>query len=78
MPPKARPTGLGLHHDKGSLRQLFLVIASVWTPENHDVVLAVLALVDTTLIASLLLILLFSGYRNFVARPLTCPLARER
>ncbi|WP_404840879.1 YqhA family protein [Alkalilimnicola ehrlichii] len=41
-------------------------------------VLAVLALVDTTLIASLLLILLFSGYRNFVARPLTCPLARER
>lgn len=50
------------------IRQLFVVVASIWAPEDHDAVLAVLALVDTTLIASLLLVLLFSGYQNFVAR----------
>lgn len=49
-------------------RQLFIVVASLWAPQDHDVVLAVLTMVDTTLIASLLLILVFSGYQNFVSR----------
>jgi uncharacterized protein (TIGR00645 family) len=35
---------------------------------DNDIMLAILSLVDTTLVASLLLIVIFSGYENFVAR----------
>lgn len=44
------------------------VVAHVFTSSENEVVLAVLTLVDMSLVANLLLIIIFSGYENFVSK----------
>jgi uncharacterized protein (TIGR00645 family) len=39
-----------------------------WSASEADVVLSILGLVDLTLLGSLLVIMIFSGYENFVSR----------
>jgi len=49
-------------------QELFHVLPKVLTASESEVVLAVLALVDLSLVANLLLIVIFSGYENFVSK----------
>jgi len=44
------------------------ILPSLFTNSESEVVLAVLTLVDMSLIANLLLIMVFSGYENFVSK----------
>ena len=44
------------------------LMAHVFTSSESEVVLAVLTLVDMSLVANLLLIIIFSGYENFVSK----------
>lgn len=44
------------------------VCASILTSSEGEVVLAILSLVDMSLVANLLLIIIFSGYENFVSK----------
>lgn len=50
------------------VKELGLLVWSVISPQEHDTVISILTLVDTALIASLLLIMIFSGYENFVSK----------
>lgn len=50
------------------MRELFYYGTQVLTMENEDVILAVLSLIDISLAGNLVLIVLFSGYENFVSR----------
>lgn len=50
------------------LRELFLYAMAVMTMKSEEVILVVLTLIDLTLAANLLLIVLFSGYENFVSK----------
>jgi uncharacterized protein (TIGR00645 family) len=50
------------------LQELIHVIPNLFTSSESEVVLAVLALVDLSLVANLLLIVIFSGYENFVSK----------
>jgi uncharacterized protein (TIGR00645 family) len=49
-------------------QELWHVAAMAWTATEADVILGVLALVDLTLTGSLLVIVIFSGYENFVSK----------
>ena len=49
-------------------KQLVILISALFSGAEHDVILATLTLIDTALIASLLLIIAFSGYENFVSK----------
>lgn len=49
-------------------QELGTLLWSLVTPAEHDTVISILTLVDTTLIAILLLIIVFSGYENFVSK----------
>jgi len=49
-------------------KSLFFLVTGVFTGSEHQVILSILTLVDTALIASLLLIITFSGYENFVSK----------
>jgi uncharacterized protein (TIGR00645 family) len=49
-------------------QELFHTIPNIMTATESEVVLAVLALVDLSLVANLLLIVIFSGYENFVSK----------
>jgi len=49
-------------------QELFHVLPNIMTASESEVVLAVLALVDLSLVANLLLIVIFSGYENFVSK----------
>ena len=49
------------------LQELLALVPRVLSLKSTDVLLAALALVDLTLAASLVLIIVFSGYENFVA-----------
>ena len=44
------------------------ILLQVFTMGERDVILAVLSLVDLTLVANLLLMVVFSGYENFVSK----------
>ncbi len=48
--------------------ELVVLLWSIVTPAQHDTVISVLTLVDITLIAILLMIIVFSGYENFVSK----------
>jgi uncharacterized protein (TIGR00645 family) len=48
--------------------ELFALVGNVLTASEYDAVISILTLVDTALIASLLLIIIFSGYENFVSK----------
>jgi uncharacterized protein (TIGR00645 family) len=50
------------------VQELIHVMPNIFTSSESEVVLAVLALVDLSLVANLLLIVIFSGYENFVSK----------
>lgn len=49
-------------------KELFSLTANVFSFTSDQTIISILTLVDTTLIASLLLIIIFSGYENFVSK----------
>lgn len=49
-------------------KQLIVLILAILGQGEHDVIISTLTLIDTALIASLLLIIAFSGYENFVSK----------
>lgn len=49
-------------------KQLALLIPMVMSGSESEIIVAILSLVDSALIASLLLIITFSGYENFVSK----------
>jgi uncharacterized protein (TIGR00645 family) len=50
------------------VKQLFALFAAIVGGGEHEVVILVLTLIDSALIACLLLIIAFSGYENFVSK----------
>ena len=50
------------------IAELFHIAAHAFTATESEVILGVLALVDLTLTGSLLIIVIFSGYENFVSK----------
>lgn len=50
------------------MQELFHVVPHVFTLSESEVVLACLTLVDISLVANLFLIIVFSGYENFVSK----------
>lgn len=49
-------------------KELLMLLMGVFGIIQHDTVISILTLVDTALIAVLLLIIVFSGYENFVSK----------
>jgi uncharacterized protein (TIGR00645 family) len=49
-------------------QELFHVLSHIWLMKEADMVLTILALVDMVLVASLVVMVMFSGYENFVSR----------
>ena len=49
-------------------QEVFHVLAHIWTMKEADMVLTILALIDMVLVASLVVMVMFSGYENFVSR----------
>ena len=49
-------------------KQLIVLILAIFGAGEHDVIISALSLIDTALIASLLLIIAFGGYENFVSK----------
>jgi uncharacterized protein (TIGR00645 family) len=49
-------------------RELYLQVPQVLTMDETDIILLVLTLVDLSLAGNLVLIILFSGYENFVSK----------
>lgn len=50
------------------LQELFHAVAGVVTMSESELVLSILALIDLSLAANLLLLVIFSGYENFVSK----------
>lgn len=50
------------------LRETAEYVLHVWTAAESDVILGALSLVDLTLTGSLIIIVIFSGYENFVSK----------
>ena len=51
-----------------AMQELWHFITHVFTAKESEVILGVLALVDLTLTGSLIVIVIFSGYENFVSK----------
>ncbi len=49
-------------------QELFHVLPHIFTTSETELVLTVLALIDISLVGSLLVMVMFSGYENFVSR----------
>lgn len=49
-------------------KQLYLMGVATFTASNQELLIGILTLVDTALLAGLLLIITFSGYENFVSK----------
>ncbi len=49
-------------------QEAYHVLSHVWTLKEADVVLTVLAMIDLVLVASLVIMVMFSGYENFVSQ----------
>src|SRR5690606_40850692 len=49
-------------------QELFHVLLHIFTMAEADLVLMVLSLIDLTLVGSLMVMVMFSGYENFVSR----------
>ena len=49
-------------------QEAFHVLFHVWTMAESDMVLAVLAMIDMVLVASLVVMVMLSGYENFVSQ----------
>ena len=50
------------------LKELWYLVTGVLTSSAQESIVSILTLVDTALLASLLLIIAFSGYENFVSK----------
>jgi uncharacterized protein (TIGR00645 family) len=50
------------------IQEFFHIVGHVFGASESEVILAVLTLVDMSLVANLLLIIIFSGYENFVSK----------
>jgi uncharacterized protein (TIGR00645 family) len=50
------------------VKLFFLLIATIFTATEHEIIVSVLTLIDAALLASLLLIIALSGYENFVSK----------
>ncbi len=50
------------------VKQLWVLLAGVFSLTGEDMIVTILTLVDSALIAALLLIIGFSGYENFVSK----------
>src|SRR6478672_7712298 len=50
------------------VRILFDFVINAWGASESDIILGVLSLIDVTLTANLVVIVVFSGYENFVSR----------
>ncbi|MGE0722955.1 MAG: TIGR00645 family protein [Alphaproteobacteria bacterium] len=50
------------------LQELFHFLPTTFSASGNDVILAVLTLVDLVLVANLVLMVIFSGYENFVSK----------
>lgn len=51
-----------------AVQELVHFVGKAWIATESEVILAVLALIDLTLTGSLILIVIFSGYENFVSK----------
>ena len=49
-------------------QEAFHVLFHVWTMSESDMILAVLAMIDMVLVASLVVMVMLSGYENFVSQ----------
>jgi uncharacterized protein (TIGR00645 family) len=49
-------------------QELWHLFAHIWTMEESNMILMVLAMIDLSLVASLVVMVMFSGYENFVSR----------
>jgi len=49
-------------------QEVFHVLSHIWTMKEADMVLTILAMIDMVLVASLVVMVMFSGYENFVSR----------
>ncbi len=49
-------------------QEVYHVLGHIWAIPEAEMVLAILALVDMVLVASLVVMVMFSGYENFVSR----------
>jgi uncharacterized protein (TIGR00645 family) len=49
-------------------QEVFHALVHIFTMEEADLVLVVLSLIDITLVGSLIVMVMFSGYENFVSR----------
>lgn len=49
-------------------KQLIVLLLAIFGAGEHDVIISALTLIDTALIASLLLIISLGGYENFVSK----------
>lgn len=49
-------------------KEVWTLYAEIWSASGADVIIGVLTLVDIALIMSLLIIIMFSGYENFVSK----------
>jgi uncharacterized protein (TIGR00645 family) len=59
-------------------RELVITVPDILTMDETDVILLVLTLVDLSLAGNLVLIILFSGYENFVSKMDTAHMDRDR
>jgi uncharacterized protein (TIGR00645 family) len=50
------------------VQEFVYIVARTFTSSEGDVILPVLTLVDLSRVANLLLIVIFSGYENFVSK----------
>ncbi len=49
-------------------KALFTLITEIFVHDGQEIIIGILTLIDISLIASLLLIIAFSGYENFVSK----------
>jgi uncharacterized protein (TIGR00645 family) len=49
-------------------QEVYHVLTHIWAMPEADMVLTILALIDMVLVASLVVMVMFSGYENFVSR----------
>ena len=49
-------------------QEVYHILGHIWTIPEAEMILAILALVDMVLVASLVVMVMFSGYENFVSR----------
>lgn len=50
------------------MKELATLVMVAWSEDEYQAIISILTLVDTALIACLLLIIIFSGYENFVSK----------